>query len=75
MSKADCVALEGIVKERQKGGKFLVEVNMNGTPHYVTCTLSGKMNINMIRVVPGDSVDIEISTYDLSKGRIVFRTK
>lgn len=60
----------GIVKEKQRGGKFLVELE-NG--HEVICTLSGKLRTNMIRVLPGDKVTIDMSPYDLNKGRIIWR--
>jgi len=66
------IRLEGVVKLVLPGTKFKVETP-NGKE--VICTLSGKMRQFFIKVMPGDKVDIEVSSYDLTKGRILFRHK
>jgi translation initiation factor IF-1 len=70
--KEEPLELEGTVVEAVKGG-FQVQVeNMSNT---VLCRLGGKLRKHFIRVVPGDKVTIEVSPYDLTKGRITFRHK
>ncbi len=71
MSK-DVIRVEGVVKELLPNTMFLVELQ-NG--HNVLAHISGKMRLNFIRILPGDSVTLEMSPYDLTKGRIVFRQK
>ena len=71
MSK-DVIRVEGVVKELLPNTMFLVELQ-NG--HNVLAHISGKMRLNFIRILPGDSVTLEMSPYDLTKGRIVFRYK
>lgn len=63
--------LEGIVTDANKG-KFTVAVNENMT---VLCTLSGKIRMNSVRILVGDKVRIEVSEYDTTQGRIVYRNK
>ena len=72
MAKDDVIKVEGIVKELLPNTRFKVELE-NG--HSVIAHISGKMRLNFIRILPGDSVQMEMSPYDLSKGRIVFRKK
>ena len=72
MSKSDVIELEGKVVEALPNAMFKVELP-NG--HIVTAVISGKMRMNFIRILPGDSVTLEMSPYDLTKGRIVFRKK
>lgn len=73
MSKEDFIELKGKVTDRLSGGKFKVKLYDNDM--IVTCTLSGKMMMNKIMVLVGDTVTVEISPYDLSKGRITYRDK
>ena len=72
----DKFTVEGTVVESCKGGHFKVKVKMdNDSDHFVMATLSGKLMMNKIRVLVGDTVDVEISAVDLSRGRIVWRSK
>ena len=73
MSKEDFIELKGKVTDRLSGGKFKVKLYDNDM--IVTCTLSGKMMMNKIMVLVGDTVTVKISPYDLSKGRITYRDK
>ena len=72
MAKDDVIRLEGVVKELLPGTMFRVEIQSG---HLVTAHISGKMRMNFIRILPGDAVTLEMSPYDLTKGRIVFRRK
>ena len=72
MAKEDLIEVEGIVKEALPNAKFRVQLE-NG--HMVEAHISGKIRMNFIRILPGDRVKVELSPYDLSKGRITFRTK
>ncbi len=73
MSKKDAIEFEGTVLEKLPNAMFLVELMEN--KHQVLCHLSGKLRVNFIKILPGDRVTIEMSPYDLSKGRIVWRSK
>lgn len=72
MSKADVIEVEGIVKEKLPNAMFQVELE-NG--HQVLAHISGKLRTNFIRILPGDKVTLELSPYDLTKGRITWRSK
>ena len=72
MPKDDVIKVEGVVKELLPNNMFKVELS-NG--HCVLAHISGKMRLNFIRILPGDAVTLEMSPYDLTKGRIVFRQK
>lgn len=72
MAKQEAIKQEGVVTEALPNAQFRVRLD-NG--HEILGLLSGKMRKHYIRIIPGDRVDIEISPYDLSKGRIVFRYK
>ena len=72
MAKKEAIEVEGKVKECLANTQFVVELE-NG--HTVLAHVSGKMRINYIRIIPGDSVKVELSPYDLRKGRITFRHK
>ena len=72
MSKEDQLEFEGEVIETLPNTKFKVKLE-NG--HIITAHISGKMRKNYIRIMNGDNVTVELSPYDLSKGRITFRTK
>ena len=72
MSKADVIEIEGIVVEKLPNAMFKVELE-NG--HQVLAHISGKLRKNFIRILPGDKVTMEMSPYDLTKGRITWRDK
>ena len=72
MSKSDVVEFEGTVVEKLPNAMFLVELE-NG--HQVLSHISGKLRMNFIKILPGDKVTIEMSPYDLTKGRIIWRAK
>ena len=72
MSKTDVIEIEGVVVEKLPNAMFTVELE-NG--HIVMAHISGKLRMNFIKILPGDKVTLEMSPYDLSKGRIVWRDK
>ena len=72
MSKADVIEIEGVVVEKLPNAMFKVELE-NG--HVVLAHISGKLRMNFIKILPGDKVTLEMSPYDLSKGRITWRFK
>jgi translation initiation factor IF-1 len=72
MSKSDVIEVEGRVVEKLPNAMFQVELE-NG--HKVLAHLSGKLRVNYIRILVGDKVTLELSPYDLSKGRIIWRDK
>ena len=72
MSKSDVIEIEGTVVEKLPNTMFRVELE-NG--HRVLAHVSGKLRQNLIRILPGDRVTIEMSPYDLTKGRIIWRSK
>ena len=71
-TKSDKIEVEGKVTVVLKGGDYLVELP-NG--HTVEAYVSGKMRVNMIRILPGDTVTIELSPYDLTRGRIIWNKR
>lgn len=72
MAKQASIEQDGIIKEALSNAMFKVELE-NG--HVVIAHISGKMRMNYIRILPGDKVKVEISPYDLTKGRISYRYK
>lgn len=72
MAKDDVIEVEGVVVDTLPNAQFMVELQ-NG--HKLLAHISGKLRINFIRILPGDKVTVEISPYDLSKGRITWRSK
>ena len=72
MSKEDVIELEGLVTEALPNATFNVEL-ANG--HVIRAQISGKLRMNYIRIVPGDKVTVEMSPYDLTRGRITWRSK
>lgn len=72
MSKADVIEIEGTVIEKLPNTMFQVELE-NG--HKVLAHISGKLRQHFIRILPGDKVTLELSPYDLTKGRIIWRDK
>ncbi len=72
MSKEDMIEFEGVVLESLPNAMFSVELP-NG--HKIMAHISGKLRMNYIKILPGDKVTVEMSPYDLSKGRITWRAK
>ena len=72
MSKEDVIEVEGRVEEVLPNAMFIVELE-NG--HKVTAHISGKLRMHFIKILKGDKVTVEISPYDLTKGRIIWRDK
>ena len=72
MAKKDVIEVMGTVVEAQPNAMFVVELE-NG--HQIQAHISGKIRMNFIRIMPGDKVRVELSPYDLEKGRITWRDK
>jgi translation initiation factor IF-1 len=72
LSKSDVIEVEGVVTDTFPNAVFEVQLS-NG--HKVMAHVSGKMRMNYIRIYPGDKVTIELSPYDLTRGRITWRSK
>ena len=72
MSKEDVIEIEGTVVESLPNAQFRVELP-NG--HQLLAHISGKLRMNFIRILPGDKVTLEMAPYDLTKGRITWRSK
>ena len=72
MSKEDVIEVEGTVVEAMPNAMFKVEL-ANG--HQLLAHISGKLRMNFIRILPGDKVTVEMSPYDLNRGRITWRSK
>ena len=72
MAKTDSIELEGTVLEKLPNAMFRVELE-NG--HEILAHISGNLRMNYIRILPGDKVTLEMSPYDLTKGRIIWRDK
>jgi translation initiation factor IF-1 len=70
MANKDAIEMDGIVKDVLPGGKFRVELE---NKHTVIAHVSGKIRMNYIKILPGDTVKIELSPYDLTHGRITYR--
>ena len=72
MSKEDVIEVEGVVSEALPNTLFKVKLQ---TGHEVLAHISGKLRMNYIKILPGDKVKLELSPYDLTKGRITWRAK
>lgn len=72
MSKDDVIETEGVIVEALPNANFTVKLS-NG--HVITAYISGKLRMHYIKIIPGDSVKLEMSPYDLTKGRIIWRSK
>ncbi len=72
MAKEDVIEVQGVVKETLPNAMFRVELE-NG--HKILAHISGKMRMHFIRILPGDRVTLELSPYDLTRGRITYRFK
>lgn len=71
--KEDLIEVSGVVVDKQPNAFFKVQIN--NSEHMVMATISGRMRKNRIRILMGDRVDVEMSPYDLSRGRITYRHK
>ena len=72
MAKEDVIEVEGVVVETLPNTNFKVELE-NG--HHILAHISGKLRMNYIKILPGDKVKVELSPYDLNRGRITWRAK
>ena len=72
MAKSDMIELEGTVVEALPNTTFRVDI---GHDHVILAHISGKLRMNFIRILPGDKVTVQISPYDLTRGRITWRSK
>ena len=72
MAQDDVIKVEGVVRELLPNTMFKVEIQGG---HVVNAHISGKMRMNFIRILPGDKVTVEMSPYDLTRGRITWRSK
>jgi translation initiation factor IF-1 len=71
--KEEMIEMEGEIIEKLPNANFIVRVNLSERRHQLTAHLSGKMRKNFIKVLVGDRVTVELTPYDLTKGRITFR--
>jgi translation initiation factor IF-1 len=72
MAKKDLIQQDGIIEESLSNAMFRVRLENN---HLILATISGKMRMHYIRILPGDKVAVEMSPYDLTRGRIIYRYK
>ena len=72
LAKEESIKVDGVIKETLPNATFIVELE-NG--HEVLAHISGKMRMHFIKILPGDKVTVELSPYDLSRGRIIYRYK
>ena len=72
MAKDDIIEMQGVVRESIPNAMFQVELESG---HMILAHISGKLRMNFIRIIPGDKVKIEMSPYDLTRGRITWRAK
>ncbi|MFK7808757.1 MAG: translation initiation factor IF-1 [Polaribacter sp.] len=72
MAKQDLIKQDGIIEEALSNAMFRVRLQND---HKIVATISGKMRMHYIRILPGDKVSVEMSPYDLSRGRIIYRYK
>ena len=73
MAKTEAIEVEGRVESALPNAMFRVAVKVSGEDHSVLATVSGKMRKYYIRILPGDTVLLELSPYDLGRGRIIYR--
>ena len=72
MAKSEAIEVEGVVLEKLPNAMFKVEIEGG---HVILAHISGKLRMNYIKILPGDKVTLALSPYDLSKGRIIWRSK
>ena len=75
LAKQEAIQLEAVVIKALPNAMFLVEAEIGNTRHEVLAHVSGKMRKHFIRILPGDRVTVELSPYDLKRGRITYRQK
>lgn len=75
MSKDDAIEVEAVVKAALPNAMFRLEIDLGGKKHEIIGHISGKMRRNYIRITPGDRVQVQLSPYDLTKGRITYRQR
>ena len=75
MAKTEAIVMEATVLKALPNAFFLVETTIGENRHKVLATVSGKMRKHFIRILPGDSVTVELSPYDLTRGRITYRQR
>ena len=75
MAKDGVIEIEAIVKAALPNAMFRLEIESGGTTHEIMGHISGKMRRHYIRITPGDTVLVEMSPYDLTKGRIIYRQR
>lgn len=75
MASQDAIQMEAVVVKALPNAMFLVEAEVGSAKHEVLAHVSGRMRKNFIRILPGDRVTVELSPYDLKRGRIVYRQK
>jgi translation initiation factor IF-1 len=75
LGKQDAIQMEAVVIKALPNAMFLVQAELGENKHEVLAHVSGKMRKNFIRILPGDRVTVELSPYDLKRGRIVYRQK
>ena len=75
MAKEEAIRMSGIVYEILPNAMFRITLNNNNNNHKIIATLSGKMRQHNIQILLGDKVEVEMSPYDMSRGRVVYRNK
>jgi len=75
MVKKQSITVDGTIKETLPNAMFQVEIEIGGRIHEVLAHVAGKMRMVLVKMLPGDMVTVEISPYDLSRGRIIHRLK
>ena len=75
MAKEQPITIDGVITETLPNAMFRVDVEVGGNKHTVLAHVSGKMRMHFIKILPGDVVTLEVSPYDLNRGRIVYRKK
>jgi translation initiation factor IF-1 len=69
----DAITCEGIVREERRGGLFVVDVTVGGVRREVLARRAGRLFSNHVRCIPGDVVEVQLTPYDLTRGRITYR--
>jgi translation initiation factor IF-1 len=75
VAKSDAIQVDAVVLKALPNAMFLVEAQMGDVKHEALCQVAGRMRRNFIRILPGDRVTVELSPYDLKRGRIVYRQR
>lgn len=75
MAKEQPITIDGIIRETLPNAMFRVQIDIGGKEHEILAHVSGKMRMHFIKILPGDKVTLEISPYDLTRGRIIYRQK